>query len=119
MRLFLGLVAAATLLCAADAKYGKPLTLDKATPIATLLAKPDAYDGKTVQVKGKITDVCQEMGCWLEIADDNGKHIRFNSHDTISFPKDSAGKTVIAEGKLVKSDGDVSLQGEGAVIPEK
>jgi RecJ-like exonuclease len=118
MRLFLGLMAAATLLCAADAKYGKPLTQDKPTSIATILAKPDAYVGKTVQVKGKITEVCQAMGCWLEIAEEGGKHIRLNAHETIEFPKDSAGKTVIAEGKVEKSD-DVSIQGEGAVILEK
>ena len=118
MRLLLGLMAAATLLCAADTKYGKPLTLDKPTPLATILSKPDDFAGKTVQVKGKITEVCQSMGCWLEIADDGGKHIRFNSHDTIEFPKDSAGRTVVAEGKLVKDDG-LSIQGVGAVILDK
>lgn len=119
MRLLLGLVAAALLLCAADAKFGKPLTLDKQTPIATILATPADYAGKTVQVKGKITDMCKEMGCWLEIADENGKKIRFNSHDTIFFPKDSPGKTVIAEGKVVKADDSVSIDAVGAVIPEK
>lgn len=118
MRLFLTFVAAAMLLCAADAKYGKPLTLDKQTPIATLLAKPGDYAGKVVQVKGKITDVCQEMGCWLEIADENGKSVRFASNDTIFFPKDSAGRTVIAEGKAVKGD-KVSIEALGAVILEK
>ena len=118
MRLLLGLMAAAMLLCAADAKYGKPLTLDKPTPIATLFEKPDTYVGKTVQVKGKITEVCQSMGCWLEIADDSGKHITFNSHDTIEFPKDSSGKMVVAEGKLEKSD-TLAIQGAGAIILDK
>lgn len=118
MRLFFVLVAAATLLLAADAKFGKPLTLDKATPIAAILAKPGDYAGKTVQVKGKITDICKEMGCWLEIADENDKRIRFNSHDTIFFPKDSAGRTVVAEGKVVKGD-KPSIDAAGAVILEK
>lgn len=115
MRFILGLMAAAALLCAADAKYGKPLTLDKPTPIATVLGKPDAYVGKTVQVKGKISEVCQSMGCWLVIADDGGKHIRLTAHDVMEFPKDSAGKTVVAEGKVEKSD-EVSIAGVGAVI---
>ena len=34
-------------------------------PLATLLAHPADYVGKTVQVKGKIAEVCQEMGCWV------------------------------------------------------
>ncbi len=103
MRLLLAFVAAATFLCAADAKYGKPLTLDKQTPIATLLAKPGDYAGKLVQVKGKITEVCQEMGCWLYVADENGNKIRIKVKDgEIVFPKDGAGRTITAEGVFAK-----------------
>ena len=105
MRILFALVAAAGLLCAADAKYGKPLTLKQPIPLATLLAHADDYNGKTVQVKAKITEVCQAMGCWLEMVNEDGQHIRFQAHEAgIEFPKDSAGRTVIAEGKFVKSE---------------
>jgi hypothetical protein len=119
MRRLLGLLAAAGLLCAADTNYGKPLTLKEPMTLAAVLAHADDYAGKTVQVKAKITEVCQAMGCWLEMADEDGHHLRFNAHDEIEFPKDSAGRTVIAEGKLVKSDDAkpaYSIQGVGAVI---
>ena len=45
-------------------KNGKPLTVKEPMALATLLAHPDDYVGKTVQVKGKITEVCQMAGCW-------------------------------------------------------
>jgi RecJ-like exonuclease len=105
MRLIFGLMAAASLLCAADTNYGKALTLKQPVALATLVAHPDDYVGKTVQVKGKITEVCQAMGCWLEMVDEDGHHLRFNAHEAgIEFPKDSPGRTVVAEGKFVKTE---------------
>jgi RecJ-like exonuclease len=116
MRILFALVAAAGLLCAADTKFGKPLTVKEPMPLATLLAHADDYNGKTVQVKGKITDVCQAMGCWLELVNEDGQHIRFEAHEAgIEFPKDSAGRMVIVEGKFVKAE----LSREAAVAKAK
>jgi hypothetical protein len=61
MRILFVLVAAAGLLCAADTKYGKPLTMKQPIPLATLLAHADDYNGKTVQVKAKVTEVCRQL----------------------------------------------------------
>jgi hypothetical protein len=103
MKILLTVAAAATLLSAADIKLGKPFAGTEVVPIATLLAHPDDYAGKTVQVKGKITEVCQAMGCWMELANQDGQAIRVKVNDgEIEFPKDSAGKTAIAEGKFTK-----------------
>jgi hypothetical protein len=105
MRILLAIVAAAALLSAADAKYGKPLTVKEPMPLATLLAHADDYNGKTVQVKAKITDVCQAMGCWLELVNEDGQHIHFEAHEAgIEFPKDSAGRMAVVEGKFVKAE---------------
>jgi len=91
------------LLSAGEVKLGKPLTIKDPMPLATLLAKPGDYVGKTVQVKGKITEVCQAMGCWMNLANDAGQslHIKVNDGD-IEFPKDGAGKMAVAEGRLEK-----------------
>jgi hypothetical protein len=105
MKIFACLLAAAALLLAADSKLGKPLTLKSPVAVDTVLANPATYLNKTVQVKGKITSVCQEMGCWMELAGDSGKTLRIKVEDgAIVFPKDGAGRTAIAEGKLVKID---------------
>jgi hypothetical protein len=105
MKLLLVFAAAAGLLGAADAKYGKPLTLKEPMTLAALMAKPDQFAGKTVQVKGKITSVCQAMGCWIEMVNEDGQHIKLDGHNAnLEFPKDCVGKTAIAEGKLVKTE---------------
>lgn len=88
-------------------KVGAPLTLTESMPVDKLLAKPADYVGKTVQVKGKVTEVCRIMGCWLEIADpDTGKSVKLQTEHSagIVFPKDSVGKIVVAEGTLTKTE---------------
>jgi len=104
MKMLVTLLAAAALAGGAEMKLGKPLTLKQPTPIPTLLSEPGPYVGKVVQVKGKITEVCQEMGCWMAIADpESGKTVRVKVNDgDIVFPKDAAGKSAVAEGKFTR-----------------
>ncbi len=103
MRLIVVCLFAAGLFAADGLKLGKPLALKESTPIEKISARPADYVGKTVQVKGKISDVCQNMGCWMMLVDGSGNSIRIKVKDgEIEFPKDSAGKTATAEGKLVK-----------------
>jgi RecJ-like exonuclease len=67
------------------------------------MAQSDRLVGKTVQVKGKVTEVCQMAGCWMNLTDDQGNLLRIKVEDgDIVFPKDSVGKMAIAEGKLEK-----------------
>jgi hypothetical protein len=105
---------------AGEVKLGKPLVAKETTAIDKLVAAPDRYVGKLVQVKGTVRDVCRHMGCWTEIADAaSGKSIRIKVKDgEIVFPKESIGKTIIAEGKLAKVDQTYQIQGTGAVIVE-
>lgn len=103
MKLAAGLLASLGILFAAEVKLGKPLTLKEATAISSLASEPEKYVGKTVQAKGKVTEVCQMMGCWMNLTDEAGKLVRIKVEDgKIAFPKDSVGKTAIAEGKFVK-----------------
>ena len=111
--LFLGL----GLCLAGEVKLGKPLTLKEATPIAKINANPEAFVGKTVQVKGKVADVCQMMGCWMNLVDaSGGDPVRIKVNDgEIVFPKTSVGQTAIAEGKFAK----ISLTKEQAIAQAK
>lgn len=97
------LVCLITLVAAAEVKLGKPLAQKTPLTIAEVLDKPAAYVGKTIQVKGRITEVCQMMGCWMNLADAEGRMIRIKvEHGQLEFPKDSAGRTAVAEGSLSK-----------------
>jgi hypothetical protein len=104
MKVFFCALIVTALCAAADTKLGKPLTLTTTTPIAEVAAKPDALVGKTIQVKGKVSEVCQMMGCWMLLVDPATKaSIRIKVKDgEIVFPKDSVGKTAVAEGTLAK-----------------
>lgn len=94
----------ASVCLAAGLKLGKPLTLKIALPVKEVMADPDQYVGKIIQVKGKITEVCQMMGCWTNLVDpESSRMIRVKVEDgDIVFPKDAIGKIAIAEGVLRK-----------------
>ena len=90
----------------AETRLGGGLTLKDATPISKILSEPETYVGNTVQVKGKVTAVCEMMGCWMKLVDDaSGQSIRIKVKDgEIVFPKESVGKLAAAEGRFVKID---------------
>ncbi|MEW5800145.1 MAG: DUF4920 domain-containing protein [Bacteroidota bacterium] len=86
---------------AADSKkYGKELTLKEKTKISDILAAPEKYDGKLVQVEGAIVAVCEHRGCWIKISSDKEfESIRFKVEDgVIVFPMEIKGANVVAEG---------------------
>ena len=104
MRLLCTLFLLAALTLPAETRLGKPLTQNQPIAIGQLLSQAERYNGKTVQVKGKVTEVCQMMGCWMELVDSaSGKSVRIKVNDgDIVFPKDAPGKMAVAEGKLAK-----------------
>jgi hypothetical protein len=104
MKAFLSLCLVAATGFSAQMKLGKPLTLKQQIAIDKLVAAPERYVGKMVQVKGSVRDVCQHMGCWMELLDPaTNKGIRIKVEDgVIVFPPEAVGKTAIAEGKLAK-----------------
>jgi hypothetical protein len=105
---FMKLVLSAVLLASlsyADQRLGAPLTVTEAMPLATLMAAPEPFVGKTVQVSGKVIEVCEMAGCWMNLTDNEGHVLRIKVEDgVIVFPKDSVGKQAIAEGKLEKHE---------------
>ncbi len=117
MKLFALALSCLGLLGAAELKLGKPLTLKEPLSVEAVLASPDKYLGKTVQIKGRITEVCQMMGCWMNLVDPaSGKMLRIKVNDgEIEFPKNGNGKHAIAEGTLVK----LELSKERAIAEAK
>jgi hypothetical protein len=104
MRILLIAVAAAGLLLA-DNKLGKPLNLSKALSIDEVMAEPAKFVGSQVQIKGKVTEVCQMAGCWMALVSDSGKTLRVKVNDgDIVFPKSAIGKMAVAEGLFEKKE---------------
>ena len=98
-------------LSAAVKKYGKDLTLKETTKISDIYANPDAFNGKTVKVRGAIVEVCEMKGCWIALASDKEfQQMRFKADDgVIVFPLDAKGLTATVEGVVtvtVESEAD-------------
>ena len=103
-------VSLAAVAGAADSKqYGAGVTLSNATPMARLLDKPADFQGKTVRVEGVVTEVCEEMGCWMALAADAkaGKTVLIQvEHDgVIVFPVTAKGRRAAAQGVVERIAG--------------
>ena len=96
--------------------YGKKLLGLAPARLEDVLARPEP--GKQVRLEGTIEKVCQSKGCWLELKQGTQSvHVTFAGY-SFFVPKDSAGKPVVLEGRVVVKEpkaGEVEhKQAEGA-----
>lgn len=96
-----------------DGKYGSEITLQEKTNISDILNSPEDYVDKKVLVEGEVIDVCQKMGCWMEIKSEvEGEKIKVKVKDgDIVFPVEAKGKSALVEGTVYK----IELSQEEAV----
>lgn len=78
--------------------YGEGVELEQATPIADILADPDAFVGKTVRIEGGVLDVCPRKGCWIQVGDEAASLQVKVEDDVIVFPADARGRLAAAQG---------------------
>lgn len=87
--------------------FGEPVSTEApAVDVADVLAQPAAFAGRDVQVRGTISEVCQERGCWVRIADAAGSaetvFVKFTCPvDGRLIPQDAAGKPIQVQGQVV------------------
>jgi hypothetical protein len=82
--------------------FGKPLSIKKALTLQQAIQEPAKYQNQKVLLEGKISDVCQMKGCWLMLTDgERAIRIKFEGY-SFFVPKDSRGKKVRAEGRLIQ-----------------
>jgi hypothetical protein len=71
-------------------------------PLSDVAAHPSQFESRTIATSGKVTAVCQEMGCWMELADANGHaHVRMHGHDFF-VPKTASGHVARVQATIVK-----------------
>jgi hypothetical protein len=74
-------------------------------PLTDIAHDPAHYANRVVATTGKVTAVCQEMGCWMEIQDASGQaHVRMHGHKFF-VPKTAAGHMARVQATVVKSGG--------------
>jgi hypothetical protein len=97
---------------AATVKLGAPLTGAEVVPLARLATDAKTYAERTVKTEGKVTAVCQAMGCWMEIADSSTQvHIKMRGH-SFFVPKTASGRHAVVEGTLLAKPGDGECEKE-------
>ena len=84
-------------------------------PLAEIAKDPARYADRTLATTGKVTAVCQEMGCWMEIRDESGQaHVRMHGHDFF-VPKTASGHVARVQATVVKgSDEECADKGPGS-----
>ena len=88
-------------------EYGEGVRAGRTIPVAEVLAAPEQYVDKEVQVEGVIVGVCSRMGCWIEIAaaEKHSEALRLKVEDGVMvFPVEVEGQWAQARGKLRKME---------------
>jgi hypothetical protein len=74
-------------------------------PLGDVAAHPSQYASQVIATSGKVTAVCQEMGCWMELRDESGTaHVRMHGH-SFFVPKTASGHIARVQAKVVKATG--------------
>jgi len=64
--------------------------------------KKDKYEGA---VTGKVTEVCQAMGCWIKVEKADGTTVLVKAADHgFTMPKNIVGKEVMIDGKAERKE---------------
>jgi len=91
-----------------------------AVSLSALIADPAPHAGKIVETTGKVSQVCQAMGCWMELADaGSGERVRTPMAGHAFFlPKTVVGKAARVQGRVeliaLTDDMKKHLEAEGA-----
>lgn len=65
------------------------------------------YEG---QIKGRVVEVCQAMGCWAKLQREDGSTVMIKVKDhEFAMPKDIVGKTIVADGKAEIKETSVAM----------
>ena len=90
--------------------YGAGATANGAISVSELdgKIKDNKFEGK---VMGKVTEVCQEKGCWMKIEKSNGEKLMVKFKDYGFFmPKNIVGKEVVLDGEAAYKEVSVKQQ---------
>ena len=82
-------------------QFGEAISADGAIAYDELLGQMTKTDSMEVKVRGKVAEVCQAKGCWMNIvSNDPDKTEMFVKFKDYGFfvPKDISGKEVIMDG---------------------
>ncbi len=81
-----------------SAVYGDAMPLGRPLAIGQAIADADGWQARPGKFEGRITQVCQNKGCWLVLAEGD-RYARVFSGHKFFLPKDTTGQAIV-HGKL-------------------
>jgi len=104
--------------------FGRTASLTATTALTDLLGTPRSFDGQTIRTTGVVRQVCQRMGCWMELASEGAQaqrmFVRMAGHAFL-LPRDVVGHRAVAEGRValrpMSANEAAHYRSEGATVP--
>ena len=84
--------------------FGSPFAQPTSMDADLLLAQPQTYANEQVRVRGRLADVCQKAGCWMVLADDEGRSLRVTTGHEFFIDRDTIGDEADIEGKVERKE---------------
>ena len=98
----------------ASVKLGAPIRAGQKVALASIAKDTAKYANATVTTEGRVTAVCQAMGCWMEIADTASEaHVRMSGH-SFFIPKTASGRRAIVQGTVLAKPDNGECEQEAA-----
>jgi hypothetical protein len=95
-------------------KLGAPIRAGQKVALASIAKESAKYANATVTTEGRVTAVCQAMGCWMEISDAAGEaHVRMSGH-SFFIPKNASGRRAIVQGTVLAKPDNGECEQEAA-----
>ncbi len=85
-----------------DITLGEPIQEDvPLVPVDELMKSGEKYEGQTVRVEGRVTDMCHHRRGWFGVASEDGKRlVRVAVTDEFLAPENAIGARAAAQGKV-------------------
>jgi len=84
-------------------KFGEEVKPVEVKPVSKIEATMGENKTASMQIEGKVIDVCKKKGCWMTLETPNGKGMRVTFKDYAFFmPMDIVGKNVVLDGVAKK-----------------
>jgi hypothetical protein len=88
--------------------YGARIDDARAIEATRLISQMEGKDSLNIKIRGKVIDVCQRKGCWMNVDLGAGRQMKVRFKDYGFFvPKNCAGKTVVMQGVAYKEETSV------------
>ncbi|MCS6991008.1 MAG: DUF4920 domain-containing protein [Chitinophagales bacterium] len=81
--------------------YGQAFDTASAVPLSALWDRSEPLDSVALVVVGRVQSVCQAEGCWLRLADEQGREVFVDWNSAFTVPKNSAGRRAFVFGYVL------------------